>query len=321
MKTSDATLLRLQGIVEDVANSYDRGRAIDSLETTALPNRRKIVEALGELEHVVYMGFYSTRALGPLNLRQHIGELLHGAAETLIEQIARAVGYRTCRGQPTERDIAWSEGVVMDTFARIPDIRELLSLDAQAAFDGDPAAKSIEEVVFSYPAIQAITIYRLARELYLREVPLVPRIMAEHAHSKTGIELHPGARIGKRFFIDHGTGVVVGETSVIGDNVKLYQGVTLGALSLPRDAAGDVIREARRHPTIEDDVTIYAGATILGGETVIGRGSVIGSNTWVTQSVPPGTRVTFVASQGDGSPGRQHIDSSAPPPPAGKRAR
>jgi len=314
MKTSDQTLRRLQGIVEDVADSYERGRAIDSLETTALPNRRKIVEALGELEHVAYMGFYSTRSLGPLNLRQHIGELLHCAAETLIEQIARAVGYRACRGEPTARDIAWSEEVVLDTFARIPYIRDLLALDAQAAFDGDPAAKSIEEVVFSYPAMQAITVYRFAHELYLREVPLVPRIMAEHAHSETGIELHPGARIGKRFFIDHGTGVVVGETSVIGDNVKLYQGVTLGALSLPRDAAGDVIREARRHPTIEDDVTIYAGATILGGETVIGRGSVIGSNTWVTHSVPPGTRVTFVATGADGTPGGQHIDSSFPRP-------
>ena len=321
MKTSDATLRRLQGIVDDVADSYSGGRAIDSLETTALPNRRKIVEALGQLEHVAYMGFYSTRSLGTLNLRQHIGELLHQAAETLIEQIARAVGYGTCRGEPTERDIQWSEGVVMDTFARIPDIRELLSLDAQAAFDGDPAAKSIEEVVFSYPAVHAITIYRFAHELYQREVPLVPRIMAEHAHSETGIELHPGARIGKRFFIDHGTGVVVGETAVIGDDVKLYQGVTLGALSLPRDEAGDVIREAQRHPTIEDDVTIYAGATILGGNTVIGRGAVIGSNTWITHSVPPGTRVTFVASTGAGTPGTQHMDSSHPPPARRTRAR
>jgi serine O-acetyltransferase len=314
MKTSDESLERLGRIADAVAASYEHGRPIDSLETTALPNRRQIVAALREIEHVVYMGFYSTRTLSRVNLRHHIGEHLHRAAEILVEQTARAVGYHRNRGLgPSQSDAAWSEQVVMEMLGELPRLRDQLALDVQAAFDGDPAAKSIEEVIFSYPAIQAITIHRVAHELYLRGVPMVPRIMAEHAHGQTGIELHPGAMIGKRFFIDHGTGVVVGETSVIGDNVKLYQGVTLGALSVARDEAGDVIREIKRHPTIEDDVTVYAGATILGGNTVIGRGSVIGSNTWITGSVPPGTRVTYSNAEGNG---RQEYQTTPPPGPS-----
>jgi serine O-acetyltransferase len=317
MKPSDESLQHLERIVDAVAASYESGRAVDSLETTALPNRRQIVTALRELEHVAYMGFYSTRPLSRVNLRHHIGEHLHLASQVLVEQISRAVGFHRNRGHgPSAADVAWSEHVVMETFAEIPRLREQLALDVQAAFDGDPAAKSIEEVIFSYPAIQAVTIHRFAHELYVRGVPMVPRIMAEHAHGETGIELHPGALIGKRFFIDHGTGVVVGETSVIGDNVKLYQGVTLGAISVARDEAGDVIREIKRHPTIEDDVTIYAGATILGGATVIGRGSVIGSNTWVTCSVPPGTRVTYSSADGNG---RQEYQTTPPPPPPNER--
>jgi serine O-acetyltransferase len=315
MRTSEKTQRRLEQIVDSVADSYRSGRAVDSLDSTALPNKRKIVEAIGELEHVAYMGFYSTRILSQINLRQHIGEHLHRAAECLIGQIARAVGYqRYGGGAPGPEELAWSEEVLMDAFTQIPSLREQLAADVQAAYDGDPAAKSIEEVVFSYPAIQAITIYRFARELHVRGVPMVPRIMAEHAHGKTGIEIHPGAKIGRSFFIDHGTGVVIGETAVIGDDVKLYQGVTLGALSLARDAAGDVIREVKRHPTIENDVTIYAGATILGGNTVIGRGSVIGSNTWITRSVPPGTQVTY-STLGDGGEDRQVFRTTPPPPP------
>ena len=317
MKTSEKAQLELEHIVDSVAESYTLGRAIDSLESTALPNTRKIVEAVSELEHVAYMGFYSTRVLSPVNLRQHIGEHLYRAAEILIEQIARAVVYgRSGGGSPGPKEIADSEQVVMEMLSRIPQVREALSLDVKAAYEGDPAAGSIEEIIFSYPAIQAITIYRYAHELHRAQVPMVPRIMAEHAHSKTGIEIHPGATIGERFFIDHGTGVVVGETATIGDNVKLYQGVTLGALSIARDAAGDVIREEKRHPTIENDVTIYAGATILGGDTVIGEGSVIGANTWVTKSVEPGTRVTY-STVDQHVPGSQVFDTT-PPPPAEK---
>jgi serine O-acetyltransferase len=172
-------------------------------------------------------------------------------------------------------------------------LRARLANDVQAAFEGDPAAKSFDEVIFAYPAIFAITIYRLAHELHLQGIPLLPRIMTEHAHSVTGIDIHPGATIGSGFFIDHGTGVVIGETTHIGNHVKLYQGVTLGALSLAMDDEGRMIRGKKRHPTIEDDVIIYAGATILGGTTVIGRGSVIGGNVWLTRSVPPYTRVVI----------------------------
>ena len=314
MAASEETQRKLEQIADAVAESYQLGRPIDSLESTALPNTRKIVEAVGHLEHVVYMGFYSSRVLTAGNLRQHIGGHLQRAADILMQQISRAVGYLRNGGTapgPAER--RFSEEVVLDTFAQIPRLRAQLALDVQAAFLGDPAAKSIEEVIFSYPAIQAITIYRFAHELHLRDVPMVPRIVAEHAHSKTGIEIHPGARIGKCFFIDHGTGVVIGETTVIGDNVKLYQGVTLGALSVARDEQGDVIRELKRHPTIEDNVTIYAGATILGGNTVIGRGSVIGSNTWITRSVPPGTRVTYSAMDQATEPRQLH--TPLPPKP------
>jgi serine O-acetyltransferase len=176
-------------------------------------------------------------------------------------------------------------------FERLPKLRQNLLLDVQAAYDGDPAASNLAEIVFAYPGLVAVTIYRIAHELHLLRVPLLPRIMTEHAHSTTGIDIHPGARIGQSFFIDHGTGVVIGETTEIGDHVKIYQGVTLGALSLPKDARGKLIRRTKRHPTIRDHVVIYAGATILGGDTVIGEHSVIGGNTWVMKSIPPRTKV------------------------------
>ncbi len=176
----------------------------------------------------------------------------------------------------------------------IPDLRRILAEDVQAAFEGDPAAKSPDEIVFCYPGVGAVTVYRLAHELHRLGVPLIPRMMTEYAHGKTGIDIHPGATIGRRFFIDHGTGVVIGETTQIGDNVKLYQGVTLGALSFPRDEkTGEIVRDAKRHPTIEDGVVIYANATILGGDTVIGHHSVIGSSAWLTRSIAPFTTVTI----------------------------
>jgi serine O-acetyltransferase len=179
----------------------------------------------------------------------------------------------------------------------MPGLRGLLADDVRAAYEGDPAAKSFDEIIFSYPSLEAITAYRIAHELLLQGIPLLPRMVTERTHSRTGIDIHPGASIGRHFFIDHGTGVVIGETSVIGDRVRIYQGVTLGALSLRMDTEGDLLRRSKRHPTIEDGVTIYAGATILGGETVIGAGSVIGGNVWLTRSVPPGTTVMIEAPQ------------------------
>jgi serine O-acetyltransferase len=309
MGPSDASA-PLEAIIDAVTQSYALGREIDSLETAALPNRRKIIEALHHLEHVAFMGFYATKPLHPYNLRHNIAEHLYSAAELLTEQIARAVVYARRGGSaPQPVDLEWSQSIVTALFADIPSLREQLSLDVQAAFNGDPAAKSIEEVVFSYPHVQAITSHRFAHELYRRQVPMVPRMLAEHAHNLTGIDIHPGAKIGKRFFIDHGTGVVIGETAIIGDDVKLYQGVTLGALSVPRDAAGELIRETKRHPTIENCVTIYAGATILGGNTVIGENTVIGSNTWITESVPANTRVSYSAYQAHAT---QRVTKRAP---------
>jgi serine O-acetyltransferase len=211
--------------------------------------------------------------------------------EVLTEQIKRAISHGAKIG---------AAGDVMDKEAsecaaafltELPRLRHLLALDVQAAYEGDPAATCRDEIIFSYPGIYAVTVYRLAHELYKMRVPLIPRIMTEHAHHRTGIDIHPGTRIGSSFFIDHGTGVVLGGTAIIGNNVKLYQGVTLGAFSFDKDGKGELVRDTKRHPTIEDDVVIYAGATILGGDTVVGRGSVIGGNVWLTHSVPPGTRV------------------------------
>jgi serine O-acetyltransferase len=239
------------------------------------------------MKHALFMGFYSTHALSRDNLRQGIAEHLYRAYSVLVEQIERALTYDHWMGRSDHVLPAGSgEEVVLALFRDIPELRRLINSDIRAAYDGDPAAKNVEEIVFSYPSLEAIVAYRIAHRLFLAGVPMIPRIITEHAHSRTGVDINPGARIGERFFIDHGTGVVIGETTLIGNSVKLYQGVTLGALSVAnRDEQG------KRHPTLEDDVTIYAGATILGGETVIGAGSVVGGNVWLTKSVPPGSRV------------------------------
>ncbi|MEY4575944.1 MAG: hypothetical protein RL701_647 [Pseudomonadota bacterium] len=291
----------LDQIIDAVADSYQSGREIDSLESWALPSRRKIIEALHHLEHAIFLGFYTTERLHAGNLREVLARHLRAAAEILTEQIARAVVYaRKVGASPEAEDLAWSQSAVHAVFAELPKLRELLSLDVCAAYRGDPAATSFEEVVFSYPSVQAVATHRIAHEFYLRRVPLIPRVFSEFAHGQTGIDIHPGASIGKRFFIDHGTGAVVGETAIIGDDVRLYQGVTLGALSLPRDANGELIRKTKRHPTLEQHVTVYSGATILGGETVIGAHSVIGANTWTTESLPAHSRVTYGAYPGSG---------------------
>jgi serine O-acetyltransferase len=294
MNESTKSYEQLERVIDRVAADYDGSKEIDNLESAALPNRRAVIEALNHLKPVIYMGFYATRALSVGNLRYAISDHLYPAFETLTDEIRRAMAYQQMCGRSCPEMLGeWAEGVVLRLFEKLPELRRELNEDVIAAYNGDPAAKGIEEVIFSYPAIQAITTYRIAHELHEQQVPMIPRIMTEHAHGKTGIDIHPGAKIGRRFFIDHGTGVVIGETSVIGDDVKLYQGVTLGALSLPRDNAGDLIRNGKRHPTLEDKVTIYSGATVLGGQTVIGEGSVIGGNVWVVESVPPHSKITF----------------------------
>lgn len=280
----------LEEAIDEVVLSYDGGEEINNLESAALPNKRAVIEAVEHLKPVVFMGFYSTRPLNRDNLRYSVSEHLYPAYEILVEQIARAVTYEEKSGRAqVSKPQGWNEEVVLRLFRKIPELRRMLNTDVLAAFEGDPAARSIEEVVFSYPAIEAITTHRLAHVLYDERVPMIPRIWGEYAHSRTGIDINAGAQIGERFFIDHGTGVVVGETAVIGNNVKLYQGVTLGALSTTR--APREGETAKRHPTLEDDVTIYSGATILGGDTVIGRGSVIGGNVWLVKSVPPGSKI------------------------------
>jgi len=284
----------LEAAVDRVAASYSENHEIDSLQSAALPNRRAVIEALNHIKPAIFMGFYATRPLTRGNLRFAISEHLHPASELLVEQIGRAIRYQQMCGRATiSRESDWAEAVVMRLFDKLPALRALLNEDVIAAYEGDPAAQSVEEVIFSYPAIQAITTHRIAHEFYKEDVPMIPRILSEHAHGKTGIDIHPGAQIGHSFFIDHGTGTVIGETSVIGNNVRLYQGVTLGALS-PRRTDVEVHRRRKRHPTIGDDVIIYSGATIL-GNTVIGEGSIIGGNVWLVESVPPHSKVTYEA--------------------------
>jgi serine O-acetyltransferase len=283
----------IESIIDQVAASYRQGRLIDSLRTAQLPSKRRVIEALQHLKAVIYLGYYSTAELDEGKLRHGVSSHIYPASEILTEQIGRAVRYEGFRAAAPARGPEWPRQATLELLAGIPRLRALLSKDVLAAFQGDPAANSIEEVIFSYPSIDAITVHRIAHELYRAGVPMLPRIMAEHAHSNSGIDIHPGAQIGESFFIDHGTGVVIGETTIIGNSVKVYQGVTLGALSLARGAgAGE---GGKRHPTIEDSVTIYAGATILGGQTVIGAGSVIGGNAWLVDSVPPGSAIHYEA--------------------------
>ncbi len=290
-------LLRIDALersIDNVAGSYGDDKAINNLESAALPNRRAVVEAFNHIKPAIYLGFYSRRSLTPSNLRHTIAEHLYPANEILVEQIYRVLLYeRTHRTGSLAPAPDQAENVVLRLFDRLPDLRTQLNGDVQAAFGDDPAARSVEEVVFSYPAIEAITAYRIAHLLYRENIPMIPRIITEYAHSETGIDIHPGARIGNNLFIDHGTGVVIGETCVIGDNVKIYQGVTLGALSVARGTDRPEQQSAQRHPTLEDDVTIYSGATILGGGTVIGRGSVIGGNVWLVESVPPYSKLSY----------------------------
>ena len=281
----------LELAIDDVVQSYAGPQEINNLESAALPNKRAVVDAYNHIKPVIYLGFYSMRSLQRENLRFAVSEHLYPAFEVLVEQIDRALTYETGVGRASGAPAGWAEEVVLRLFKALPEVRRMLNTDVVAAFDGDPAARSVEEIVFSYPAIEALTAHRVAHVLYRERVPMIPRIIAEYAHSRTGIDLHPGASIGEAFFLDHGTGTVVGETSRIGNNVKLYQGVTLGALSTRRRECEQDGLHKQRHPTLEDNVTIYAGATILGGDTVVGAGSVIGGNVWLVSSVPPGSKI------------------------------
>ncbi len=267
------------------------GVKIHHLDRQPLPSHVETISVLDMIQELLYPGYTGPQGLTGASLRPHVEARMAWLYETLTEQIGRAInhGHRLDEVEAvTEQEAA---DRAAEFLARLPAVRRTLASDVQAAYDGDPAAACLDEIIFSYPGVYAVTTYRLAHELYQLGVPLIPRIMTEHAHHRTGIDIHPATRIGSSFFIDHGTGVVIGGTAVIGRNVKLYQGVTLGAFSFDKDASGRLVRNTKRHPTIDDDVVIYAGATILGGDTVIGHGSVIGGNVWLTHSVPPNTRV------------------------------
>jgi serine O-acetyltransferase len=292
-----ATDLRLKEslpeLTEVLVESYTRCRRTNHLGHQPLPSKEAIIDVIADLFDILYPGFQRRQNLHMGNVEYHVGDLVDSLHDRLTQQIARALRHEYAKSQPAADFEAMAQQKAIDFLRRLPELRYVLEDDVQAALDGDPAAKSYHEIVFCYPGLEAITVYRLAHELLLLEVPLIPRMMTEYAHSKTGIDIHPGARIGRSFFIDHGTGVVIGETCDIGNQVKLYQGVTLGALSFPRDSSGNIIRGKKRHPTLEDDVVVYANATILGGETVIGHHSVVGSSVWLTQSVDPYTAVSL----------------------------
>jgi serine O-acetyltransferase len=282
----------LPAITNAILATYREQNITHHIGVAALPSKDEVIRALDILFGILYPGYFGEQGLDESNVPYVVGHELGELYGLLTEQVYRAIKHECRRlGSVCTHCKIRSEDVVIGFLRTLPALREQLAEGVQAAYDGDPAAKSFGEVIFSYPATVAVTVYRLAHQLLALEVPLLPRIMTEHAHAATGIDIHPGAQIGRRFFIDHGTGVVIGETTIIGDDCKLYQGVTLGALSFPKDERGQLIRGRKRHPTLEDRVTVYAGATILGGETVIGRDSVIGGNVWLTESVPPGTRV------------------------------
>ena len=284
----------LSAITQQIVETYEECGAIHHLGHSPLPSYREVVDILADLREILYPGYGRRQNLHLGNVAYHVGDLVDGLNNRLAQQIARAFRY-DCKAANGEADLEGkAQAIVIRFLETLPELRHTLAEDVQAAFDGDPAAKSPDEIVFCYPGLSAVTIYRMAHELYGLDVPLIPRMMTEYAHGKTGIDIHPGATIGRRFFIDHGTGVVIGETTRIGEGVKLYQGVTLGALSFPRDEkTGEIVRDAKRHPTIGDGVVIYANATILGGETIIGHHSVIGSSAWVTRSIAPYTIVTI----------------------------
>lgn len=278
---------KLVGVILD---SYKEHELTVRVDANNMLNKSVLIEVMEELRKLLFPGFFDHNRVRSEYLPFLVGERLEFIQYNLKKQIARAMGNcdlcSDCSRSAADRK---AEAIVYKFMEKIPELREYLYYDVQAAYNGDPAAYSIEEIIFSYPGLFAVTVYRVAHELWLLEVPMIPRILTEYAHSVTGIDIHPGAKIGKSFFIDHGTGIVIGETTEIGANVKIYQGVTLGALSTRK---GQQLKGVKRHPTIGDNVTIYSGTTILGGDTVIEKGATIGANAFITSSVDEGMKVS-----------------------------
>jgi serine O-acetyltransferase len=287
---------QLPELTRKIVATYTEVGEINHLGHCPLPNYEVVIEIVEDLKEIIYPGYRRREGLHLGNVTYHVGDLIDGLHDKLTTQIGRALRHEAgdtaeCHGQTDYEALGQAKAIQF--LQHLPEIRRALALDVRAAYEGDPAVRGPDEVIFCYPGLEAVTVYRLAHVLHELQIPLIPRMMTEWAHSKTGIDIHPGAKIGKHFFIDHGTGVVIGETCEIGEHVKLYQGVTLGALSFPTDNDGNLVRGTKRHPTLEDRVIIYANATVLGGLTVIGHDSVIGSSVWLTRSIDPHTTVVL----------------------------
>jgi serine O-acetyltransferase len=281
--------MNISRLVSSIVASYEKHSGPKTFNTEYLPDKAEVTRIIETFRKVLFPGYFDQNETGVVQ-EYRVGSLLTEGGLALRQQICRALHLEEEKDGLHEQLYKKAGDICASFLNKLPEIRDLLLDDVCAAFDGDPAARNEHEIIFAYPGFFAISVYRMAHELHLLSVPLLPRMMAEHAHGLTGIDIHPGARIGRSFFIDHGSGVVIGETTVIGDHVKLYQGVTLGGLST---RGGQSLRGKKRHPTIEDNVTVYSGASILGGETVIGEGCVIGGNSFIVQSVPPNTRVSM----------------------------
>ncbi|MBW1763601.1 MAG: serine acetyltransferase [Deltaproteobacteria bacterium] len=281
----------LPEIAELIIDSSSDPKTYTHIDYDPIPSNSSVIDIIDRFKEVLFPGYFAREKLDPANLKYNMGRSVSVLFDMLSEQITNSIRHDCLRYGKSCSDCGdRGYSASLDVLRSVPELRRILATDVAAVYEGDPAAKSHDEIIFSYPGIFAITVYRIAHKLFEHEVPLLPRVMTEYAHSVTGIDIHPGAEIGEHFVIDHGTGIVIGETSQIGESVRIYQGVTIGALSLPKDG-GDKFRGKKRHPTIEDDVIVYSGATILGGETVIGARSVIGGNVWVTKSIPPDTTV------------------------------
>ncbi|MBQ6169215.1 MULTISPECIES: serine O-acetyltransferase EpsC [Ruminococcus] len=281
----------INDLTKNILADFEGSRTIDEVKAYDHPDNEIIVNIIESLRRIIFPGYFRNKSYRVYTVRNNISMILEDVIFKLIKQISIVLRYDEKYVMLGDEEITDNaERITFEFLNKLPKIRELIETDVQAAYDGDPAAYNKDEIIYSYPGLYAILVNRLAHELFLLGVPLIPRVMTEHAHSKTGIDIHPGATIGRYFFIDHGTGIVIGETTEIGDNVKVYQGVTLGALST---RGGQSLRNKKRHPTIEDNVTIYSGASILGGETVVGKDAVIGGNAFITRSVPAGAKVSI----------------------------
>jgi serine O-acetyltransferase len=277
----------MEKIKQALLDSYQHHGGINHMDGPNLPSRERVDRLATDLMHLLFPGYFEKRTLTKQEFDEALAERLSDLHDNLADEIGKSLRFRADDSESTD-----GESEALHILRALPIIRGLLRTDVEAAYTGDPAAPSYEEIILAYPCVLAVALYRVAHVAYVRKIPILPRMLTEYAHRRTGIDIHPGASIGSHFFIDHGTGVVIGETTTIGSHVKLYQGVTLGARSFKMDANGQIVKGTKRHPNIEDHVIIYSGATILGGNTTIGAHSVIGANVWVMDSIPPNSLVT-----------------------------